>query len=684
MCSKRPCRLFVAVLLILLVAGCVHQATVDPANLADDVKLLNYYSDNMLFQQEQPVVLKGMATPGKIVVVEMNGESEAVTAGKDGIWKAELPPQPVGGPYLISIKGKKTLTLKNVLVGELWICSGQSNMAFQAGECISARKDLASATFPSIRFFTIKCRPVPVDMQNDIEPLGSWVECTPQSAAAFSGVGFFFGRKLYQDLKVPVGLINSSVGGTCIETWMPLAAHASQPEFKYFADQAVNQPGKECSEEKFYQSIKDWLDKLENNEYKEAVEKGKANAIVTATGLDSWENVEMPNFFEYKRIAIDGVIWLARTVELPADWAGKNLTLSLGVIDDCDTTYFNGQKVGETSIEVREHWSVKRSYQVPGKLVKAGTNILSIRVLDHAYNGGMTGPSQEMYLRRNDAAEVLTLSGTWKCKIEYVLDYEKVVRRPNPPDSSNTNYPCALYNGMINGLTDLPVRGAIWYQGESNCGSDLYGKQFSVMIEYWRKAWKNPEMAFMFVQLAAFERHTPGTPLPDGYFASLPPGDSSWARTREAQSAALSLPNTGMAVAIDIGDPIDIHPANKQDVGIRLALAAENRIYGKDVVCSGPVYKSMVVEGNRIRVNFSDVGGGLVAKNGPLKQFAIAGADRKFYWAKAELHNGYVLVSAPEVKAPVAVRYAWSNYPDGCNLYNREGLPAVPFRTDNW
>ena len=677
---------FAVIGLAFFVAGCTSPQPIDPAELAADVKLAAFYSDNMLFQQNQPIVLKGFASPGGKIELTVNDARVVTTVGDDGYWFAGLPQQPAGGPYTIVIHGRNSITLHNVLVGELWVCSGQSNMVWKAGWCTNAAPDMAAATDPMLRFMTVKCHPVPVTPQVDIEPEGMWVESTPQSAADFSGVGYYFGRQLRRDLNVPVGLINSSVGGTCIEAWMPLDGLTSSPEFQSIAEQSMRMPASDREEDaqaKFYQFMKDWLDRLESTEYKDAVAQGRANAAVTPEQLADWGKIEMPGTFEQNRMPLDGVVWLARTVDVPAEWAGRDLTLSLGVIDDCDTTYFNGRKVGETPITAREHWSIKRSYPIPGDLVHAGVNVIAIRVLDHAYDGGIVGPFQEMALKNGDTAAI-TLSGTWRYKIEYELDYSKVARRPNPPVADPNNYPSALYNGMISGLTTLPIRGVIWYQGESNSGSEMYRRLFPALITSWRQEWGDPDMPFLFVQLSAFLRHTPETPLPPDYFASLPPGESTWARTREAQADALTLPDTGMAVSIDVGNPIDIHPANKKVVGYRLALVAEDLVYDKNIVSSGPVFDHMEIEGSRIRLFFDSVGTGLVAKDGPLKQFAIAGSDRKFYWAKAELDHGTVVVSAPEVPEPVAVRYAWSNYPDGCNLYNQEGLPAVPFRTDDW
>ena len=673
-------RILAGVLLLAAAAGCTQKT--DPAvpGSVMPLKLANIYGDNMVFQQQMPIVVKGKYVPGGDVRVELNGKKAATQADANGEWMLKLPPMTAGGPYELKVQGKDLLVLKNVMVGEVWVCSGQSNMEWPLIKSDRGEAEAAAANYPDIRLFQVKRNPSPVNPQPDVP--GSWSVCSPATVKSFSGVGYFFGRKLYEDFKVPVGLINSSVGGTRVEAWMPLESFERNPDFASLARESRTMPASLDAKQqmqKFKEDLTKWLSEREaahKDEVAKAAKYGAATAAETAT----WKTMELPGSWQ---MDIDGVVWFSKAVEVPAAWAGKDLTLTLGRVDDCDMTWFNGEKVGQTWTDVANHWSLDRSYTVPGKLVKAGTNMINVRVFDHAYDGGICGPTMTLGLK-GDAAAKINLAGDWKYTVEFAIDYKKEKKRPEPVSAAGNNYASTLYNGMIHGITFFPVRGAIWYQGEANAGSGNYDKTFPAMIQSWRDAWKNPDMGFFFVQLAAFERHTPKVPLPADFFARQQPGNPPWARTREAQEAALKMKNTGMAVAIDIGNPIDIHPTNKQDVGHRLALSAEKVMYGKEQVCSGPTYDRMTVDNGAVRLHFKSIGSGLMAKNGELKQFAIAGADRKFHWATAKIDGDTVVVSSPEVKEPVAVRYAWSAYPEGCNLFNRENLPAGPFRTDRW
>jgi sialate O-acetylesterase len=668
---------------LLFVSGCCCNefAGLEPAS---NVKLQNFYTSNMVFQRNMPIVICGTGTPGGKVCVEINGTRGQAKVIADGTWKASLPPQPAGGPYTVTVKGKKQIVLKNIMFGEVWICSGQSNMAFSVKSSNNSKKEIAAANYPDIRLFTVKKVTSPNRPQADV--IGEWTVCAPKTISNFSAAGYFFGRKLHQDLKIPIGLIDSSWGGTLIEPWISYTGFTSSNDFNDIAKtvaESTNPKSHKKAGEPHKKAYMTWINLVKKHYQKEA-EAAKGWSAKVLAEEKSWKKMKLPGSIESNDLTMNGMIWFRKTIDIPAAWAGKPVALSLGKIDDCDETYFNGVKVGSTGAEVNNHWAIKRKYTIPGKLVKSGKNVIAIRVMDEYSSGGLLGPARLMFVKQGE--QKLKLTGIWRYKVESVMDAKKLPVRPTPMTStSSRQFPTTLYNGMISPLTALSIRGAIWYQGESNAGApERYKRLLPLLIKDWRRAWNNPDLVFIFAQLAAFERHTPKQPLPADYFKKRSPGNPSWARLREAQLETLSVPKTGMAVTIDIGDPIDIHPGNKQDVGIRLALAAERIAYGKKIPFSGPLYAGMKRKEDRIKLNFLHTSGGLISKGGKLKQFAIAGKDKKFVWAKAKINGDTIIVWSDKVKDPVAVRYAWSKYPEGCNLYNKAGLPASPFRTDKW
>ncbi|MDD4921649.1 MAG: sialate O-acetylesterase, partial [Bacteroidales bacterium] len=486
-----------------------------------------------------------------------------------------------------------------------------------------------------------------------------WQECSPSTIPDFSAAAYFFGRDLFQHQNIPIGLINTSWGGTIAEAWMSAESAETLPEFTGKV--------KEIKAETEVQQKQIYLDKLTKWEEKiTAVDSGYKNkvAIWTETNFDdsSWKTMSLPGTWEKKlSYNFDGIAWFRKQVTIPANWAGKDLKLSFGVIDNNDITFFNGEKIGST-----EGNTTPREYIIPARLVKSGTAVITVRVLDLAGEGGFYG--EKMSLGLSDSEKTL-LTGDWKCKFGAGL---KALSPVPTPISQNPNRPTVLYNAMIHPLVPYSIRGAIWYQGESNAGrSYQYREIFPLMIKDWRKQW-NKDLPFYFVQLANYMKIDEN------------PVESGWAELREAQTQTLNLGNTGMAVIIDIGETNDIHPKNKQEVGRRLALAARANTYGEKIAFSGPIYTSSKIEGNKIRISFKHTNDGLKTKDGqPLKGFAMAGSDHKFHWAEATIVGNEVVVSCPEVPSPLAVRYAWGNNPI-CNLYNGAGLPASPFRTDDW
>jgi len=412
--------------------------------------------------------------------------------------------------------------------------------------------------------------------------------------------------------------------------------------------------------------------------YQDPGNKGEALGYA-ATSFDAadWKMMKLPQTIEAAGLDIDGAVWFRKEVEVPASWAGKDLLLSLGPIDDFDVTYFNGARVGAMGSEIQNSYAVPRRYKVYGSVVRAGRNLIAVRVFDRGGSGGFTGVQEQMSLapaagRKTDA---VALAGDWRYKVELALEPKKPDwgTRPNPPGANNQNSPTVLFNAMIAPLTPYAIRGAIWYQGESNAGRAYqYRTLFPAMIRNWRAAWGEGNFPFYFVQLANWQPMKPQ------------PGESEWAELREAQMMTLREPHTGMAVIIDIGDTKDIHPRNKADVGHRLAVRALADTYSQKIEPSGPLYEAQSIEGNKIRIKFKHVDGGLTtAGAGPPEGFAIAGADHKFHWAEARIDGDNVVVWSNEVPQPVAVRYGWADNPD-CNLYNKADLPASPFRTDDW
>ena len=536
-------------------------------------------------------------------------------------------------------------------------------MEFNVGNAKNAAQEIAAANFPTIRHYHVAYSFSPVPQTTAGSP-GGWQECSPQTVSGFTAVGYFFARHLQQALNVPVGLIHTSWGGTPAEAWTSGEALKTMPDFKPAVEEMEKHLADDPSIEKDYKEKSAEWQKSFDAVLAAPLEEWQLSAFDDA----AWKEMKLPTLWENAGLPdVDGIVWFRKTVELPDAWAGKEASLSLGAIDDNDITWVNGVKVGETA-----GYNKPRVYKVPADAVKAGKLNIAVRVVDTGGGGGLWGKPEEMKLE-SAGQEPISLAGNWRYSMNDGT--AKLSKRPAPPPGmKNQNTPTALVNAMLNPLIPYTMRGAIWYQGESNAWRAYqYRTLFPTMIKDWRSRWQEGDFPFLFVQLANFMA------------APKEPGPSAWAELREAQNMTLSLPNTGRAVIIDIGEGADIHPKNKQDVGKRLALSAEATVYGQKIEYDGPRYKSMKVEGAAIRLNFDHVGAGLVAKGGePLKQFAIAGADQKFVWADAKIDGETVVVSSDKVPAPAAVRYAWADNPEGCNLYNKDELPASPFRTDDW
>ena len=626
-----------------------------PQCAADEKPFLHQlFTDHMVLQRGVKVPVWGWTDPGQSVTVSLNGTTVTVTAAGNGKWTAPIGPFSAGGPFELVVTGPQSVTVNDVLIGDVWICSGQSNMEWSVAASNNSEKEIAAANHSLIRLFSVPKR-VSDEPEETVD--AAWEVCSSSTVPRFSAVGYFFGRELQQRLDVPVGLINTSWGGTIAEAWTSADALKTMGDFRptvteFERSVAEQQQNPESFEEK----MATWW---------QAADPGtKAGWQHNDVSPADWKTMTLPTNWE--RIPglneFDGVIWFRRVIELTQEHAGKAATLSLGPIDDFDSTWVNGQHVGGLS-----DWIVPRNYQVPAGLLKAGRNVISIRVYDKAGGGGIFGQPQQMVLKVG--ANDIPLAGDWSYKVGAALEHLPPVPQRM---TDNPNVVTVLYNGMLAPLLPYGVKGAIWYQGESNAGRAIqYRTLLQTLITDWKAKFQQDDFSFLIVQLANFMA-VQETPVQPG-----------WAALREAQLiASQSVPRVGLAVITDIGDAADIHPRNKQDVGRRLALQAMQISYGdKTVVAAGPTFSGLKVDGHRAVLSFTSVGGGLVAKGDDLAGFAIAGRNGKFVWANAAIHGATIILSSPDVQQPTAVRYNWANNPIG-NLFNKEGLPAGPFRSD--
>ena len=622
--------------------------------------LHSLFTDNMVLQRGIAAPVWGWAKPGeRVFVILSKGTEETmsqVVAGADGKWMARLGPLGAGGPYrLQALSRQKSVTLRNVMVGDVWICSGQSNMEMGVG-AIDAPAEIAAANNSNIRLFSV---PKTVAFSPRELTAGQWDVCTPETVArggwgGFSAVAYFFGKNLQPSANVPIGLIHSSWSGTIAEAWTSADALKVMPEFVPAINQ-VEAQAKNANAQDVAQLLATWWQKNDPGTV--------ANWQSAAFDAMGWKTMALPANWETAALpAFDGVVWFRREVTIPQSWAGKELTLHLGAIDDGDTTFFNGVAVGAT-----QGWQTPRSYKISANEAKAGRNVVAVRVLDTGGGGGFHGAADAMKLEGPNG-ETISLAGDWLFKDSVALAQAS----PVPSQlNSNPHVSTVLYNGMIAPLVPFGIKGAIWYQGESNVGrAKQYQTLLPTMIGDWRNRFGVGAFPFLIVQLANFRA------------AHDVPTESAWAELRESQArVAQTLPGTGLAVTIDIGEANDIHPKNKQEVGRRLALAAQAMAYGQKIESSGPLFETMTARDGTLRLRFSHAAG-LAAKEGAkLRGFAIAGDDRKWVWADARIEGQEVVLSSPEVKTPTAARYNWADNPNG-NLVNGAALPAVPFRTD--
>jgi sialate O-acetylesterase len=626
---------------------------------AAQVKLPRLVRDSMVLQRESKVKVWGWAAKGEKVTVNFNGKRFKTTTGTDGTWSILLPPMKAGGPYSMDISARNKITLKDILIGDVWICAGQSNMVHQMElHKETYAEEIAKANYPQIRHFFI---PTLTSLQGPREdlPTGYWKSANPEDVRQFSAVAYFFAKTIYEKYHVPIGLINASVGGTPIEAW------TSEEGLKDFP--ALLQTAQKNKDTAYVNNLnRSAFASGSANSQKETSDKGLTGSkpwYDTTYVPKGWRIINIPGYWEDQGIKdLNGVVWYRKEIDVPATMTGIPAKIYLGRIVDADYLYVNGKLVGNTTYQYPQ-----RRYQVPAGVLKPGKNILVIRVINQSGKGGFVPDKPYSLVAGRDTID---LKGYWQYKVGEVFMPKNVF---SSGGISAQNQPTALFNAMVAPLVNYTIKGILWYQGESNAGRpEEYAKLLPALIKDWRHQWGQGNIPFLYVQ------------LPNFMDVTYLPTESNWALMREAQLKALSVPNTGMAVAIDLGEWNDIHPDNKKDVGVRLALAAQKVAYGaRDVVSSGPLFQSSKIDGNKIVITFSNTGSGLVTIDGEEPgEFAIAGADKKFVWAKAKIEGDQVIVWNENVPNPLYVRYAWADNPDHANLYNKEGLPASPFRTD--
>ena len=640
------------------------------ASATANVKMPSLFTDGMVLQQKTSAPVWGTADPGEKITVSTTWDNKTVSteAAADGKWMVKVNTPCYGGPYALIINGKNTVFINNVMIGEVWIASGQSNMEMPMnggfyGQILNGPEDIANSTNNEIRIYMAQ-RNTSFKEESDCE--GTWKAASPKNTPLFGATCYYFARKLNEELGVPVGIINTSWGGTPVESWIPQEYIKNVPEYSQIVkDIAVSSP--------IIDKRVEWLNKKPTVSMFPRPDLGDSDLAKTDFNDTKWHSMKVPGLWEsFNEVrAFDGIVWFRKTIKITPAMAGKELVISLGPIDDGDETYFNGELIGRNN-----NYQADRVYTVPADKVKAGKAVIAIRVTDNQGGGGLYGETSKLkYYTKGNEKSAVTLAGMWKYLPIAELSKGKLYKfdiasmeffqRPISPTDLSEMTPTCLYNAMIAPFVPYGIAGAIWYQGEANVGhAEEYSRTFPLMIKAWREKWNQGDFPFYYVQIAPYDYGT------NGHSEEI----------REAQRISLSVKNSGMASTIDIGNNKNIHPANKVDVGNRLALWAFKNIYGKDVVCSGPLYKSQEIKGNTIYISF-DYSDGLNAKGGTLKGFEIAGKDGKFFPATATIEDGKVKVSSPSVSAPVSARYLWSDCVDQATLYNGAGLPASSFKT---
>ena len=622
-----------------------------------EVKLPRLVSNGMILQRDTDVKIWGWASQGEKVTVQFMGSTYQTTANNKGEWEVTLPKMKAGGPYEMKIDGTNSITINDILIGDVWVCSGQSNMQYSLGGSASLYpEEIADSENSNIRQFAIFGGFNIEENQTDFR-MGSWQSANPKSVLRFTAVGYFFARKLYEEYKVPIGLINNAVGGSSAEAWISEESIKAFPAY-WEEVQRFKKPGYMDRINKMDdERVNSWNKLINEND--EGHKNGN-NWFNSDMNTSDWETMHVPGYWaDTKTGNINGVVWFRRKFNVPANIAGKPASLKLGRIADADSVFINDKFVGSTGSQYSE-----RNYKIPEGLLKEGSNTIVVKITNYIRHGGFVpGKNYEIETEGN----TINLEGDWKYRVGAVAEQLE--------DRLFTGkIPTGLYKGLIAPMLNYKIRGVVWYQGESNTSRAFeHYDLFKLLIKDWRKNWNEGNFPFLFVQLPNFTEVNIETTKYD------------WAIFRESQLKALSRPNTGMAVTVDVGEYNDIHPKKKEPVGERLALAAQKVAYGNNqIVYSGPIYKSMEINGKEITLSFDHVGSGLISKDGKeLSNFEICGIEDNFVPAKAKIVDNKVVVWSDDVTKPLAVRYAWSNDPEGINFYNKEGLPTSPFRTSD-
>jgi len=654
------------------------------ASLQADIKLPAIFSDHMVLAKQGKVPIWGKADSGEEVTITLGPYSGKATTGSDGRWRVELDLRNAGtGPFEMTVAGKNTLKVSDVVIGEVWLASGQSNMQWEL-ENTDAKDEIAQSANPMLREFKVERSAVPEPAEDCV---GRWTVAGPETSGRFSAIGYYFGKNLQSELKVPVGIINTNWGGSPVEAWISSAAIDSVPDLKAsrerYLDLLANAPTRKTA---FVDGFGKWLTE---NHREDRVTSDPSVFAAESVSPEGWKVVELPG----TPVAAPGAFWLRREFEVPAMLAGKKSWINLGVFDGFESVYLNGQLIAQTTYQHFAGGGIPHVTSIPNETIKAGKNVLAIRVF---------APVEPVQFSLFPKLLPTEHQGSWRMKTEFAFPALSPAQITSAPEVPFRIEPLPLsemagflFNGMIHPIAPYGVDGVIWYQGESNLARAWqYRDTFALLIKDWRAAWKKDDLHFYFCQLANYQTKEPQ------------PGESMWAELREAQSKNLEIPQTAQAVLIDLGESLVIHPRDKKAVGDRLARIALSQEYGKKIPYSGPVYQSFKIEGGKVRLRFTRTDGGLVAKplpatydedalagltsplvpNSPdseVEGFAICGKDRKWFWADAKIDGETVVVWSDKVPNPVAVRYAWADNPT-CNLYNGAGLPASPFRTDDF
>ncbi|MEN9569650.1 MAG: hypothetical protein RL172_881 [Bacteroidota bacterium] len=624
-----------------------------------DITLPAFINNGMVLQRNAPINIWGWAAAGEKVSIRFDGKTYHALTGSDGKWEVVLDKHIAGGPYQLHLQGNNTIVLNDVLVGDVWIAAGQSNMEYEMRNVKELyKKEIAQSANKQIRQFTVTKAYSFTTLTAVTAANGGWIAANPENTPAFSAVAYFFAVQLHQQNNVPIGIINTTWGGTPAEAWM--SREALQPFTNYVQRyEYIKQPENIASLKASVSEAKLTYEQQLNQYFTSDTTGFYCSGALY--NVNDWPKMKLPALWETAGLPAnhDGMVWFRKEIMLPEDAAGKPAQLELSYIDDIDNTYVNGQLVGSSAI-----WNEARKYNIPAGVLKAGKNIIAVKIMDTGGGGGIYGDGN---LQLSVAGNRYPLNTEWQYQ-----PFPQQVLPPYPWDKAvlYLHYePTTMYNAMLAPLIPYSIKGVIWYQGEANVNrAKEYESLFPAMIADWRKRFGQGNFPFLFVQLANYNDLAPG---------------ADWAALRAAQLKTLTTsPNTGMAVTIDVGEAGDIHPRNKKEVGLRLALAAQKIAYRKNVVHSGPVYKQHTVQQHKWVIQFTNTGTGLATRGAVLTGFEIAGPDKKFVPAQAIIRNNMVEVWSAKVPSPAAVRYAWANSPDGCNLYNQQGLPAAPFWAD--